>query len=79
MSLIHGRNELPWQVRNRLDLDYVRNYSLLLDVTIFFRGVWAMLVTRRGVYSPGEVGASVFKAREEDTVDVTSYQTLPKE
>ncbi len=79
MSLIHGRNELPWQVRNRLDLDYVRNYSLLLDVTIFFRGVWAMLVTRRGVYSPGEVGASVFKAREEDAVDVTSYQTLPKE
>ena len=79
MSLIHGRNELPWQVRNELDLDYVRNYSLLLDLTIFFRGVWAMLITRKGVYSPGEVGASVFNARAEDAVDVTRYQTFPKE
>jgi len=79
MSLIHGRNELPWRVRNELDLDYVRNYSLSLDLTIFFRGVWAMLVTRKGIYSPGEVGASVFNARAEDAVEVTSYQTLPKE
>jgi colanic acid biosynthesis glycosyl transferase WcaI len=79
MSLIHGRNELPWRVRNQLDLDYVRNYSLLLDLTIFFRGVWAMLVTRRGVYSPGEVGASVFSAPAEEAVGVSSYQTLTKE
>src|SRR5438094_2562313 len=79
MSLIHGRNELPWQVRNKLDLDYVRNYSLSLDLTIFFRGVWAMLITRKGVYSPDEVGASVFDARAEDAVEVTSYQTFPKE
>jgi colanic acid biosynthesis glycosyl transferase WcaI len=79
MSLIHGRNELPWRVRNELDIDYIRNYSLLLDLTIFFRGVWAMLVTRRGVYSPGNLGANVSKAREEDAVDVTSYQTFNKE
>ncbi|SRR6266568_1374033 len=79
MSLIHGRNELPWRVRNQLDLDYVRNYSLLLDLTVFFRGVWAMLVTRRGVYSPGEVGASVFNERQEDAVAATRYQTFTKE
>lgn len=78
MSLIHGRNELPWKVRNQLDLDYVRNYSLLLDLRIFFRGIWAMLVSRKGVYSPGEVGASVFKAREE-AIGVTNYQTFNKE
>jgi colanic acid biosynthesis glycosyl transferase WcaI len=79
MSLIYGRNELPWQARNRLDLDYVRNYSFWLDLTIFFRGVWAMLITRRGVYSPGEASAAVFKTHEKDAVGVTSYQTFTKE
>lgn len=79
MSLIHGRNELSWQVRNELDLDYVRNYSLLLDLTIFFRGVWAMLVTRKGVYSPGAGDVGVFKVREEEVVAVTNYQTFDKE
>jgi len=52
LGLIHGRNELPWKERNELDVFYVQNYSLLLDLKIFFLGVWTMLVTRRGVYSP---------------------------
>ena len=28
LTLIHGRNELPWAARNELDLVYVRNFSL---------------------------------------------------
>jgi len=79
MSLIRGRNELPWQTRNELDLEYVRNYSLLLDLKIFFQGIWTMLVTRRGVYSPGEVGTPVTEEFEKDVSSTVRYQTSVKE
>jgi len=52
LSLIRGRNELSWEQRNELDVYYVRNYSLWLDVQILLLGVWTVLVTRRGAYSP---------------------------
>jgi lipopolysaccharide/colanic/teichoic acid biosynthesis glycosyltransferase len=78
MPLIHGRNELPWEERNKLELYYVQNYSLSLDLKIFFRGIWTMLVTRRGVYSPGEIGTA-FEQLEKNAVSSASYQTLSKE
>jgi lipopolysaccharide/colanic/teichoic acid biosynthesis glycosyltransferase len=79
MPLIHGRNELSWNERNQLELYYVRNYSLWLDLKLFFCGVWTMLITRRGVYSPGEIGVPVFGRHEKDVANTTSYQTLTKE
>ena len=79
MSLIYGRNELPWQTRNELDLHYVRNYSLLLDLKIFFRGIWAMLVTRRGVYSPGKAHVAAFGDRAKGAASTAGYQTFTKE
>jgi len=79
LPLIHGRNELPWTERNQLELYYVRNYSLWLDLKISFRGIWTMLVTRRGVYSPGEIGVAVFEQSTKDRATPASYQTLTKE
>ncbi len=79
LPLIHGRNELPWRERNELDIYYVQNYSLWLDVKILVLGLWTMLVTRQGVYSPGEIGAVVFQQTEKDTASTASYQTLTKE
>jgi undecaprenyl phosphate N,N'-diacetylbacillosamine 1-phosphate transferase len=78
MPLIHGRNELPWEERNKLELYYVQNYSLGLDLKICCRGIWAMLVTRRGVYSPGEIG-TVLEQCKENSISSASYQTLRKE
>lgn len=52
LGLIHGRNELSWKERNEMDVWYVQNYSLWLDVRLLLLGIWAMVVTRRGVYSP---------------------------
>jgi lipopolysaccharide/colanic/teichoic acid biosynthesis glycosyltransferase len=52
LTLISGRNELPWATRNELDIDYVRNYSLTLDMKILVLGLWAMFVNRKGLYSP---------------------------
>jgi lipopolysaccharide/colanic/teichoic acid biosynthesis glycosyltransferase len=46
---IHGRNRLPWDERVRLDLCYVDNWSLKLDLSILARA-FLLLMRRDGVY-----------------------------
>jgi lipopolysaccharide/colanic/teichoic acid biosynthesis glycosyltransferase len=46
---VSGRSELSWEDAVRLDLYYVENWSLGLDMTILFRTVFAVLA-RRGAY-----------------------------
>jgi exopolysaccharide biosynthesis polyprenyl glycosylphosphotransferase len=46
---VSGRSELSWEDAVRLDLYYVENWSLSLDITILFRTVLAVLA-RRGAY-----------------------------
>jgi lipopolysaccharide/colanic/teichoic acid biosynthesis glycosyltransferase len=62
LPLIYGRNELSWEERNRLDVFYVENYTFALDLKILLLGAWSMLVTRRGVYSPGERTSQLLSA-----------------
>ena len=52
LTLIHGRNELSWAERNVLDIVYVRDFSLWLDLTILVLGLWTMFFNRKGLYSP---------------------------
>jgi len=51
---VHGRASLPWHERIELDVWYVDNRSLLLDLRILARTV-RMLVTGHGLYK-GETG-----------------------
>lgn len=53
-AMIHGRNSIPWERRIELDLWYVENKSLLLDLRILARSVGVVL-SRKGVYGPGGV------------------------
>jgi lipopolysaccharide/colanic/teichoic acid biosynthesis glycosyltransferase len=46
---IHGRNRIPWEERIELDLWYVENWSLLLDIKVFAIGLIKIL-RREGVY-----------------------------
>lgn len=46
---VSGRSEVAYEDRVRLDLEYVENWSLLLDLKIVFRTVPAVL-TGRGAY-----------------------------
>ena len=46
---VSGRSELSWEDAIRLDLYYVENWSLGLDMTILFRTVFAVLA-RKGAY-----------------------------
>src|SRR5436309_7734722 len=46
---IHGRNRLPWDERVRMDVWYVDNWSLLLDLSILAKA-FVFLFRRSGVY-----------------------------
>lgn len=45
---VNGRNAVSWQDKFKLDVWYVDNRSLWLDVKIIFKTVW-MVVTKQGV------------------------------
>lgn len=49
---IHGRNSRSWEQRRDLDLEYVRNRSVLLDIKIILLTVPVILLGR-GVYGTG--------------------------
>jgi len=52
---IHGRNHLPWDARLALDVWYVENRTLWLDVTILFRTVWVVLARDGAAADPDTV------------------------
>lgn len=53
LPAIRGRNSLTWKERMELDVWYVENWSLLLDIEIFLRSIWVIL-QQKGVYAPNE-------------------------
>jgi lipopolysaccharide/colanic/teichoic acid biosynthesis glycosyltransferase len=57
---VNGRNELGWEDRFRLDVWYVENRSLLLDLRII-RLTIANLFSRRGISHPDEATMPKFK------------------
>ena len=67
---IHGRNALTWHERVALDLWYVENRSLSLDLRVLLRTPW-VLFSGLGVYGPG--------TQDPDTVAVmeTSSSATP--
>lgn len=54
-AAIHGRNLLSWEERIKLDVWYVENWSLWLDLKIMLKTLWFVLFTRKGVYGPGGI------------------------
>ena len=45
-----ARNQLPWPEKIELDLQYIDNWSLWLDLKILFLTVWVVLTTREGAF-----------------------------
>lgn len=63
---VNGRNTASWNDRLALDVWYVRNRSLLLDIRILFRTA-ASVVSRRGVeVDPGSVMRNLDDERRAD-------------
>ncbi len=61
---INGRNEVSWEGKFALDVWYVENRNLFLDMWILARTVWQVL-SRRGVSSAGEATAAEFNPQRE--------------
>lgn len=53
-AILCGRNAIPWEDRIRLDVWYVENESLLLDLKILIKSLFVVL-RRKGVYGPDGV------------------------
>jgi len=56
---INGRNALTWEERFKLDVWYIDNHSLSLDIKIFALTIWRIL-KREGINQPGQATAEEF-------------------
>lgn len=59
LAQVSGRNGLSWEDKFALDVEYVDNRSLRLDLVILFRTV-RCVVRRQGISGDGEATMSVF-------------------
>ncbi|MDO8847908.1 MAG: sugar transferase [Coriobacteriia bacterium] len=64
LAQVSGRNELSWEERFKLDVWYVDNHSLWLDLKILAMTVWKA-VRREGVSSPGHATMPEFLGDQE--------------
>mgnify|MGYP002718547556 CR=1 FL=1 len=55
-----GRNEISWEQKLELDVHYVENFSLALDVMVLWRTVRSVL-TREGISAEGEATVTRFR------------------
>jgi len=46
---IHGRKDVPWDKRIQLDVYYVQNISFLLDLKIFFKTIYKVILMKDNV------------------------------
>lgn len=60
---IMGRNSLTWDEKFALDLWYIENRNLWLDVKILFLTAWRV-ITRHGISADGEATMPRFKGSE---------------
>lgn len=60
---VNGRNDLSWEEKFNLDVWYVDNQSMLLDIKILLITI-KKVFTRDGVCADGEVTMSKFKGSE---------------
>ena len=63
LAQVRGRNSLPWSQRIEMDLEYVRNWSLRLDLAIMLR-TFGVVMGRDDTYA-AEGGAFDLPEREE--------------
>jgi lipopolysaccharide/colanic/teichoic acid biosynthesis glycosyltransferase/glycosyltransferase involved in cell wall biosynthesis len=64
LAVVRGRNLLSWKERIRLDVFYIKNWSLWWDFKIILKTFWTVLVSRRGIYGS--------KGKNDDFLETTS-------
>ncbi|WP_425289401.1 sugar transferase [Shewanella indica] len=62
---INGRNAISWEEKFKLDVWYVDNHSLILDIYILFKTVKKIIV-KEGIAAEGHVTIEPFKGNKDD-------------
>jgi sugar transferase EpsL len=57
---VNGRNAITWEEKFKLDVWYVDNRSLWLDVKIIFITIWK-IIKREGISQPGQATMEEFR------------------
>jgi sugar transferase EpsL len=57
---VNGRNAITWEDKFKLDVWYVDNASLWLDLKIIYMTIWK-IIKRKGISQPGHVTAEEYK------------------
>ena len=57
---VNGRNAITWEEKFKLDVWYVDNWSLWLDIKIIFMTVWKIF-KREGISQPGQATMEEFR------------------
>lgn len=52
LAQVNGRNNLGWDERLRMDIEYIDHWSLWLDIKIMFKTIW-VVIRRDGVKTDG--------------------------
>lgn len=66
---VNGRNAISWQEKFNLDVEYVDNYSLFMDIKILFMTV-INVFKRDGISSETSATMEEFMGNDEDVVNV---------
>jgi sugar transferase EpsL len=56
---VNGRNAITWEEKFKLDVWYVDNWSLCLDIKIIFMTIWKIF-KREGINQPGQATMEEF-------------------
>jgi sugar transferase EpsL len=56
---INGRNAISWEDKFKLDVWYVDNWNVLLDIKIILKSIW-MVIARQGITQQGRATVDEF-------------------
>lgn len=68
---VNGRNAISWEERIKLDVWYVENWSLCLDVKILLKTV-TVVVRKEGLYGEGGVNDDFLSSKKDNRPSVKS-------
>jgi lipopolysaccharide/colanic/teichoic acid biosynthesis glycosyltransferase len=60
---INGRNVISWEEKFKLDVWYVDNWNIWLDIKIILKSIW-MMITRQGITQDGRATVDEFMGAE---------------
>lgn len=63
---VNGRNAISWEQRIKLDVWYVENWSLRLDVAILFKTI-RVVIRKEGLYGTGGVNDDFVSSKNDTT------------